>query len=106
MFLAKVSGHVWGAQRWPSLEGLRLLTVTPYCLPDKAGAARLELDASATVVVADTLGAGPGQDVVVAYGHAARSALDTLQGAELPKHAIDAAVVAIVDEYQYDSSSS
>ena len=41
-----------------------------------------------------------GEDVVVAYGHAARVALEELGPNELPTHPVDAAVVAIVDRHQ------
>ena len=43
------------------------------------------------------LGAGPGEDVIIAYGHAARVALEpALAAGEAPKTPVDAAVVAIV----------
>ena len=52
------------------------------------------------VVCADVLGAGVGEDVVIAYGHAARVAVSELlpDGAK-PNVPIDAAVVAIVDRW-------
>jgi microcompartment protein CcmK/EutM len=50
------------------------------------------------VVCADTLDAGPGDDVIVAFGHAARVALsDKLPPGSKPMVPIDAAVVAVVD---------
>jgi microcompartment protein CcmK/EutM len=50
------------------------------------------------VVCADVLDAGPGDDVLVAFGHAARVALgDKLPVGAKPKVPIDAAVVAVVD---------
>ncbi|MBP7126253.1 EutN/CcmL family microcompartment protein [Myxococcota bacterium] len=103
MFLARVVGTVWSSVKWDGLSGLRLLLVRPYHLEDlrdrEAGGgevppARVEDG----VVVADILGAGPGEDVIVAYGHAARVGIEPdLQAGESPHHPVDAAVVAIVD---------
>jgi microcompartment protein CcmK/EutM len=46
----------------------------------------------------DTLDAGVGDTVVVAFGHAARVAVASeLAPGEAPSHPIDAAVVAVVD---------
>jgi len=50
------------------------------------------------VVCADNLDAGPGDDVIVAFGHAARVALsEKLPPGTKPNVPIDAAVVAVVD---------
>jgi ethanolamine utilization protein EutN len=104
MFLARVIGHVWSSVKWDSLDGLRFLLVRPYNLDDlrrvAGGEAALAAARSDGVVVADVLGAGPGEDVLVAYGHAARAGIEELEpdGAP-PKHPIDAAIVAIVDRY-------
>jgi ethanolamine utilization protein EutN len=103
MFLAKVIGTVWSTVKWPELGGLKLLLVRPYSLEDLAGAlpdgvARApEHDG---VVCADVLGAGIGEDVVIAYGHAARVAVSELLPPNTPPSIpIDAAVVAIVDRF-------
>ncbi len=97
MFLAKVVGVVWSTVKWPELEGLKLLLVRPYSLDALAGRGVPTSDA---VVVADVYGAGPGEDVVIAYGHAARvSAEPGLPEGVRPSTPIDAAVVAIVDRY-------
>ncbi len=104
MFLAKVIGSVWSSVKWPELGGLKLLLVRPYSLADLAGSAALEGAPPAPthdgVVCADVLGAGVGEDVVIAYGHAARVAVSELlpDGAK-PSVPIDAAVVAIVDRW-------
>jgi microcompartment protein CcmK/EutM len=52
------------------------------------------------------LGAGVGEDVVIAYGHAARVAVSELlpDGAK-PNVPIDAAVVAIVDRWAVNRPS-
>ena len=84
--------------KWPELEGVRLVLVKPYHYTELAGQDRgPKFDA---VVAADVLGAGPGEDVVVAYGHAARVGIqDDLDPGELPGFPVDAAVVAIVDNF-------
>jgi len=83
MFLGKVVGTVWSTKKAPDLEGMRFLIVHP-----------IDLDKEPTrniVVVADRLGAGPGEVVLVAYGKAARSAVGNQE------MSIEAAVVGIVD---------
>ena len=55
------------------------------------------------VVCADRLDAGPGDDVVVAFGHAARVAMSgALPVGQKPSVPIDAAVVAVVDRVELD----
>jgi len=104
MFLAKVIGSVWSSVKWPELGGLKLLLVRPYSLADLGGDAGAPPASPAPthdgVVCADVLGAGVGEDVVIAYGHAARVAVSELlpDGAK-PNVPIDAAVVAIVDRW-------
>jgi microcompartment protein CcmK/EutM len=84
---------------------MKLLLVRPYSLADLGGggADLARGDAAPThdgVVCADVLGAGVGEDVIIAYGHAARVAISELlpEGAK-PTVPIDAAVVAIVDRW-------
>ncbi len=101
MFVGRVIGHVWSTVKWPQLEGLKLLIVQPF-EHDQLMAADGLPDADPSredgVVVADTLDAGVGDTVVVAFGHAARVAIapEIARGAK-PPHPIDAAVVAVVD---------
>ena len=107
MFMARVVGTVWGAVKWDGLNGLKLLLVRPYNLDDLRRAGGCVGDDGMApqgvhegVVVADVLGAGPGEDVVVAYGHAARVGIEPeLAAGEAPHFPVDAAVVAIVDHY-------
>ena len=55
------------------------------------------------MVCADTLDAGPGDDVLVAFGHAARVAVsEKLPPGGKPNVPIDAAVVAVVDRVEID----
>jgi ethanolamine utilization protein EutN len=100
MFLGKVIGTVWSSVKWPELEGLKLLLVRPYTLADLGGAPEKNAPTHDGVVCADTLGAGVGEDVMIAYGHAARIGVaGALPEGEKPPFPIDAAVVAIVDRY-------
>lgn len=92
MFLAKVVGTVWSTKKSPDLEGVRFLVVHPYDL-DKEPTRNI-------VVVADRLGAGPGEMVMCAYGKAARSAIGNQD------MAIEAAVVGIVDRVDLQESVS
>ena len=92
MFLGKVVGTVWSTKKSPDLEGVRFLVVHPY-----------DLDHEPTknvVVVADRLGAGPGETVMCAYGKAARTAIGNQD------MSIEAAVVGIVDRVDLVDSNS
>jgi ethanolamine utilization protein EutN len=92
MFLGKVVGTVWSTKKSPDLEGVRFLIVHPY-----------DLDHEPTknvVVVADRLGAGPGETVMCAYGKAARTAIGNQD------MSIEAAVVGIVDRVDLTDSNS
>ena len=144
MFLGKVIGTVWSTVKWPQVQGLKLLVVRPYHLADLTGSggpqgpdARPSAaaanpgggpDAEAVICV-DLLDAGVGDDVVVAFGHAARVAAELRDselgpGRGLPADArahtlgregsssitaplpatipIDAAVVAVVDSIEVE----
>lgn len=111
MFLGKVVGTVWSTVKWPELGGLKLLLVRPYNLADLQ--ARAEPGGAGPshegVVCADLLDAGVGDDVIIAYGHAARvAAWEATLGAgggkapDAPPIPIDAAVVAIVDRFHVE----
>jgi microcompartment protein CcmK/EutM len=100
MFMAKVVGTVWSSVKWPELEGLKLLVVRPYSLRDLGFEPPAKAPDHDGVVCADTLDAGPGDDVIIAYGHAARVAVsEALPDGAKPPFPIDAAVVAIVDRW-------
>ena len=113
MFMARVVGCVWSTVKWQGLDGLRMLLVRPYTMQDLKNSGGLTADDGVPpegledgVVVADLLGAGPGEDVVVAYGHAARVGLEPdLKQGEAPNFPIDAAVVAIVDRFRVDNDA-
>jgi ethanolamine utilization protein EutN len=111
MFLGRVTGTVWSTVKWPEAKGLKLLLVRPYRLGDVApGAERAGGEPSEPtddlVVCADTLDAGPGDDVLVAFGHAARVAVsEKLVPGGKPNVPIDAAVVAVVDRVEIDGEA-
>ncbi|HKS29412.1 MAG TPA: EutN/CcmL family microcompartment protein [Pyrinomonadaceae bacterium] len=92
MFLGKVVGTVWSTKKTPDLEGVRFLIVHPFDL-DKEPTKNI-------VVVADRLGAGVGETVMVAYGKAARSAIGDQE------MSIEAAVVGIVDRMDIQDTVS
>lgn len=102
MYLGKVIGSNWGAKQADGLEGLKLLQVRPVVLRPAAGegARRLtEKDCALSdqvIVAADTLGAGPGEYVLVATGSRVR---DIVYDSRRP---IKAVVVAIVDAADID----
>ena len=111
MFLGRAVGTVWSTVKWPELGGLKLLLVQPYNLADLQ--ARTAPGASGptheAVVCADLLDAGVGDDVIIAYGHAARvAAWEATLGSggakppAAPPIPIDAAVVAVVDRFHAD----
>jgi len=108
MFMARVVGTVWSTVKWKNLEGVKFLVVRPYHLGDLAPElSKLpETAMQDGVVVADILGAGVGEDVIIAYGHSGRVAIEPqLPEGAAPSTPIDAAVVAIVDKYEIDRQS-
>lgn len=106
MFLGKVIGTVWSSVKWKELGGLKLMVVRPYTAKDlQAGASGSGVPVAPThdaVVCADVLDSGIGDEVVVAYGHAARVAIseaEALAGGQKPSVPVDAAIVAVVDRF-------
>ena len=84
MQLARVLGTCVTTQKYPGLEGVRLLIVEPVDVTGRA--------TSTPIVAADTVSVGPGE-VVFLVG--AREAALALEEAFVP---VDAAIVGIVDE--------
>lgn len=84
MFLGRVIGTVWATRKDESLEGLRFLIV-------KKVDTNLNLLSEFTVAV-DSVGAGPGEIVMVASGSSARLTSITH---EKP---VDAVIMAIIDK--------
>ena len=91
MFLGKVVGSVWSTKKTDNLKNLRFLIIHPINLK--------KAPTTDVVVVADVLGAGVGETVICAYGHAARQAIYPQNPSEL---SIEAAVVGIVDRMDVD----
>lgn len=89
MLIGKVVGNLWATQKEDTLAGLRFLLVQPI---------NKTLDSQSDLVVAaDTIGAGVGEIVVVAFGKAARNTIG--RGHDI---AYQTAVVAIVDKFTLD----
>jgi ethanolamine utilization protein EutN len=88
MFTGRVIGEIWATRRHPTLEGFKLLLVDPYEVAARVGGKKQGL-----VVAADAVDAGVGDDVIVAYGRAGRTALE--RGHDI---AVEAAIVGVVDD--------
>ena len=95
MFLGRVIGEVWATRKVPDLDGHRLLVVEAL---DQGGPAAPMVT---PVVAADPIGAGVGEEVLVAFGKAARVAC----GGD-GDFALEAAVVGIVDDHQLSEEGS
>lgn len=99
MFLGRVIGNVWATKKWPELSGLKFLVVRPHTLAE-LGSEVPPQQCDDAVIAADLLGACIGEDVILAYGHAARAGLEELAPGAATQHPVDAAVVAIVDRFE------
>ena len=86
MFIGRVVGSLWATRKTGNTEGMKFLIIQPYNLDKEPN--------TDTVVAADVLGAGEGELVMVAYGRAARLAV------EKEDSSIEAAVIGIIDEYE------
>ncbi len=96
MFVAKVTGHIVATQKVESMVGQKLLIVEPYRV-DEDDPTRLK-STGRTFVAVDTVGAGPGEYVLVVQGSSARLTEETKS---LP---VDAAIVGIVDAVHIESA--
>ena len=88
MFTGKVIGEVWASRRHETLEGFKLLVVDPHALAVRGQDGRKP----GLVVAADSVDAGVGDEVIVAFGRAGRTALG--RGHDV---AVEAAVVGVID---------
>lgn len=108
MILGRVLGEVWASRRDAGLSGRKLLLIRPHFWYEPPFPVE-------HLVAVDTLGAGPGEDVVVCLGEPARQSLlaanagstaSTVPGysqaAWLP---VEAAVMAIVDRFDVEAQS-
>ena len=82
MIVGKVVGSIVATRKNENLMGNKFLIVEPY--DNMAGNGR--------IVAIDNVGAGIGEDVLVATGSAARI------GCNVEKSPVDAAIVGIVDD--------
>ena len=80
MIAARIVDHIWATRKAESLQGLKFML-----------AEQIDGDSN-QMIVADVIGAGVGDRVIVAQGTAARRMLgdDTIP--------VDAAVIGIIDE--------
>jgi ethanolamine utilization protein EutN len=84
MFPALVIGNVWATRKDSRVEAIKMLIVKPLNYTDESAE-------QTPVIVADWIGAGVGERVIVVTGSAARCAAGD-QG--IP---IDASVIGIID---------
>ena len=89
MFTGKMIGEIWATRRHATLEGFKLLLVEPF----EAGT-RVNGKKQGLVVAADSVDAGVGDEVIVAYGRAGRVALGGNHDI-----AVEAAIVCVVDNH-------
>jgi ethanolamine utilization protein EutN len=89
MFIARVIGSVVATKKDPAMVGRKLLLVRPM-LVDEAQPDRLR-PGSNTLVVADSLGAGVDELVLLCQGSSAR------QAAGMKTLPVDAVVIGIID---------
>jgi ethanolamine utilization protein EutN len=82
-----VVGKVWATKKDPKLNGRKLLVVNTT-----AGGS------PETIVAVDTIGAGVGEDVIIAKGSVARNAIGD------PGSPVDAVIVGIIDSLEVDQS--
>jgi ethanolamine utilization protein EutN len=95
MFLARVTGMVVATQKVASMTGSKLLTVEPLRV-DPQTRDRL-VGTGRSFVCVDTVGAGPGETVLICQGSSARFTPET---EKLP---VDAAVIGIVDSVNVEN---
>jgi ethanolamine utilization protein EutN len=89
MFLGKVTGSIVATQKVASMTGHKLLLVEPYRVDERTGDRLVPTGRS--FVVVDSLGAGPGEMVLICQGSSARLTPET---EKLP---IDAVTIGLVD---------
>jgi len=88
MTRGRVIGEVWATRRHPRMDGRKWLLVA-----EVRATAQGEAFTGRVLVAADTLDAGPGDPVVVAFGSGARNAIEPGSRDVL----VDAAIVQILD---------
>lgn len=86
MFLGKVVGSVWATQKETGMDQLKLMLVQPVDLQGNRQ--------GQVVIAADRIGAGVGEQVIVARGTPARILFGERNAP------IDAVIVGIVDSFE------
>lgn len=89
MIIGEVIGNVWATRKDEKLNGLKLLVVKPIDF----GENKRDI---ATIVAADSVGAGIGDRVLIVKGSSARM---SNSGERAP---IDATIVGIIDSLEID----
>lgn len=92
MRIGKVIGNIWATKKEQKLAGLKLLVVQPINIADGS-------NDRAPIIVADIIGAGCGDTVLIVDGSSARRAAG---GLDVP---VDSTVVGIVDGTDIDENS-
>ena len=88
MLLGRVVGEVWATRKDPRVENMKFLVVRQLGLDREL--------AASFVVAVDSVGAGPGEVVLVAQGSSARQCELTTG------KPVDAVVMAILDDFDVD----
>ncbi|RAP75063.1 EutN/CcmL family microcompartment protein [Paenibacillus montanisoli] len=89
MMFGKVIGSIWATQKEEGMDNLKLMVVQPIDFGGKP--------AGQTVIAADRIGAGVGEQVVISRGSPARALFG---GRNVP---IDAMIIGIVDSFDVAS---
>ena len=84
MLMGRVVGEVWATNKLSSIDGLKLLVVQQMDLQQRL--------IDGFVVAVDSVGSGPGDQVLVAQGSSAR------QSPQTSDRPVDAVIMAIIDE--------
>ena len=107
MKVAKVIGNIWATRKEEKLAGYKLLIVQPINILDgskdktpivAAGSKQVYQMLAQNGALADIIGAGVGETVIIVGGSSARSAAGDMA---VP---VDATVVGIVDDQEIDRS--
>ena len=91
MQIAKVIGNIWATRKEATLTGMKLLIVQPIDILQD------DEPIGTPIVAADMIGAGMGETVIIVTGSAARVATGTAEAS------VDATVVGIVDDKEFDA---
>ena len=91
MQIAKVICNIWATRKEATLTGMKLLIVQPIDILQD------DEPIGTPIVAADMIGAGMGETVIIVTGSTARVATGTAEAS------VDATVVGIVDDKEFDA---